>query len=121
MSVRLSALRSGRALHPEISSGTSFCYRLSKSLGNVAAGRFRYIEKKYNDLIGTRTRDLLAWSIVLQPSAIPCSFHDNFIFTFFKINIAFYMLCYRGPATVAMKLEHLTTVLERVRHCCNET
>jgi hypothetical protein len=34
------------------------------------AGRFRYIEK-INDLIGNRTRDLRACSIVPQPTTLP--------------------------------------------------
>jgi hypothetical protein len=42
--VRLSAVIAGRALHPEISSGTR--YRLSKPQGHGASGRVRYIEKK---------------------------------------------------------------------------
>jgi hypothetical protein len=39
--------------------------RLSKPQGHSAAGRIRYIEK-CNDLVGSRTRDHPACSIVLQ-------------------------------------------------------
>jgi hypothetical protein len=45
--------------------GTHFCYRLSRSQGHNAAGRNRLTEKS-NDLIGNRTRDLLACSEVQQ-------------------------------------------------------
>jgi hypothetical protein len=45
--------------------GTHFCWRLSRHQGHNAAGRIRSI-KKSDDLIGNRTRDLPACSIVPQ-------------------------------------------------------
>jgi hypothetical protein len=45
--------------------GTYFCQRLCRPQDYTAAGRYSSI-KKSNDLIGNRTRDLLACSIVLQ-------------------------------------------------------
>jgi hypothetical protein len=48
-----------------------FCYRLSRPKGHSAAGRIRLIEKKSNDLIGIRTRDLPPCSIVPQPTTLP--------------------------------------------------
>jgi hypothetical protein len=41
MAITLSALLSGRALPSESSSGTDFCYRLSKPKGYSAAGKIR--------------------------------------------------------------------------------
>jgi hypothetical protein len=64
MAVRLSALRAGRSLLP----GRFLV--LSRPQGYSAAGRIRLI-KKSNDLFGNRTRDLLACSIVPQPSTLP--------------------------------------------------
>jgi hypothetical protein len=45
--------------------GTHFCERLSQPQDHSAAGRIRSIEM-YNNLIGTRTRDIPACSIVPQ-------------------------------------------------------
>jgi hypothetical protein len=53
---------------PKKITGTHFCYRLSRLQGHSAAGRIRSIEKS-NCLIGNRTRDLPACSIVPQPRA----------------------------------------------------
>jgi hypothetical protein len=50
--------------------GTHFCSRLSRPQGHSAAGRIRSIEKSH-DLIGNRTRDLLACCIVPQPITLP--------------------------------------------------
>jgi hypothetical protein len=50
--------------------GTHVGYRLSRPQGRNAAGRFRSIEK-YSDLIGNRTCDLPACSIVPQPTTLP--------------------------------------------------
>jgi hypothetical protein len=50
--------------------GTHFRQRLSRPQGHSAAGRIRSIEKS-SDLIGNRTRDLPACSIVPQPTALP--------------------------------------------------
>jgi hypothetical protein len=52
--------------------GTHFCWRLSRPQGHSAAGRIRSIEKS-NDLIGNQTRDLLACSIVPQPTTLLCA------------------------------------------------
>jgi hypothetical protein len=64
--VRLSALSAGRPLPPRKIPGTHFCERLSRPQGHNAAGSIRSIEKS-NDLIGNRTRDLPACSVVAQP------------------------------------------------------
>jgi hypothetical protein len=70
MAVMLSAPRAGRPLPPRKIPGTHFCLRLSRPQGHSAAGRIRSIEK-CNDLIGNRTRDLEACSIVPQPTTLP--------------------------------------------------
>jgi hypothetical protein len=70
MAVRLSALRVGRHLPPRKFPGTHFCYSLSRPQGHSAAGRIRSIEES-DDLIGNRTRDLPACSIVSQPTTLP--------------------------------------------------
>jgi hypothetical protein len=58
MPVRLSALREGHTLTPEIYSGTHSCYRLNEPQGHGAAGRIRYTEEfQWPD------RDLTASSI----------------------------------------------------------
>jgi hypothetical protein len=49
--------------------GTHFCQGLSRPQGRSAAGMIRSIEKS-NDLIGSRTRDLPASSIVFQPTKL---------------------------------------------------
>jgi hypothetical protein len=67
MAVKLSALRAGRSLPPRRIPGTHFCQRLCPPQGHSAAGRIRSIEES-NDLIGNRTRDLPACSIVPQPT-----------------------------------------------------
>jgi hypothetical protein len=72
MAVRLSALRVGRPFAPRKIPGTQFCYRLSVPQDHCAAGSIRSIEK-WNDLIGNRTRDLPACSIVPQPTTPPPS------------------------------------------------
>jgi hypothetical protein len=51
--------------------GTHFSYMLSQHQGDSAAGRIRSIEKS-NDLIGNQTCDLLAGSIVPQPTILQC-------------------------------------------------
>jgi hypothetical protein len=50
-------------------SGTYFCYRQSRLQGINSAGRIRSIENS-NDLIGNRTRDPPAYSIVSQPTTL---------------------------------------------------
>jgi hypothetical protein len=59
--------------------GTHFCYSLSRPQGHSAAGRIRSIEKSTN-LIGNRTRDLLACNIVPQPTALSgAPYHSSMI------------------------------------------
>jgi hypothetical protein len=70
MVVRLSAPHAGHNLTPRKIPGTHFCERLSRPHGHSAAGRIRSI-KKSNDLIGNRIHDLLACSIVPQPTMLP--------------------------------------------------
>jgi hypothetical protein len=50
--------------------GTHFCWRLSRSEGHSAAGRASSIEKS-NDLIVNQNSDLLACSILRQPTTLP--------------------------------------------------
>jgi hypothetical protein len=50
--------------------GTHFCKKLSRPQVHSVAGNFRSIEK-YNNLIGTRTRDLPACSVEPQPTTLP--------------------------------------------------
>jgi hypothetical protein len=74
MAVRSSALRKGRARPPQkryfSASGTHFSYRLSKPQGLVRPEGLGKL-KKFIHLIGTRTRDFLAYSIVPQPLRCP--------------------------------------------------
>jgi hypothetical protein len=70
MAVRLSPLRAGRPFTPRKIPGTHFCQNLSRPKGHSADGRIRSIEKS-NVLIGNRTRDLPACSIVPQPITLP--------------------------------------------------
>jgi hypothetical protein len=70
MAVRFSALRAGRLLPPKKIPGTHFCWRLDRPQVHSAAGRIRPIEKKIH-IIGTRTRDVPASSIVPQPTTPP--------------------------------------------------
>jgi hypothetical protein len=51
-------------------SATHFCYMLSRPQAIDSAGRIRSI-KNCNNLIGNRTRDLPACSIVSQPTTLP--------------------------------------------------
>jgi hypothetical protein len=69
MAVRLPALRARHPLAPRKIPGTHFSYRRSRHQGYSAAGRIREIEKIH--LIGTRSRDLPACSIVPQPTTLP--------------------------------------------------
>jgi hypothetical protein len=71
MAVKLSALCAGWPLFtPRKVPGTHFCLRLSQPQGRSAARRVKSIEES-NDLIGNRTRDLPACSIVPQPTTVP--------------------------------------------------
>jgi hypothetical protein len=56
--------------------GTHFCQRLSRPQGQSAARRIWSIEKS-TDLIGNRTRDLPACSIVPQPTTLPSTPADG--------------------------------------------
>jgi hypothetical protein len=67
--VRLSALRTRRSYIPGNIPGTHFCYRLSRSQGQSAAGRIMST-KNSNNIIGNRNRDLPACSAVPQPTAL---------------------------------------------------
>jgi hypothetical protein len=75
MAVRLSASRADRPLPPRKIPGTHFCQRLSRPQGLCAAGKIWSIEKIH--LIGTRTRDLPAYSIVPQQTTVPRSPGDQ--------------------------------------------
>jgi hypothetical protein len=66
--VRLSALRTGHHYPPGNTSGTHFCWRLSRPQGHSATGRIISM-KNSNDTIGNRTRDLPACRAVPQPTA----------------------------------------------------
>jgi hypothetical protein len=55
-----------RSLFTRTIPGTHFCQRLSRG----AARRIRSIEKIIRNLVGNRTRDLPACSIVLQPTTL---------------------------------------------------
>jgi hypothetical protein len=70
MAVKLSALRAGRRTPPMKIPGTHFCHRLSRHQGHSATGRIRSTEKS-KDLIGIRSRDQPACSIVSQPTTLP--------------------------------------------------
>jgi hypothetical protein len=69
MAVRLSALHTGHAVLPRnifSASGTHFCQRMSKPQGLVRPEGLAKL-KKFVHLIGSRTRDLPAYSLVPQP------------------------------------------------------
>jgi hypothetical protein len=55
---------------PRKTSGTHFCWRLSRPQGHSAAGRIRSFEKS-NDLMGIRSRDLPACGVVPQSTTLP--------------------------------------------------
>jgi len=78
MWLRLSAVRTGRLYPQENIPGTHFCYRLIRSQGYSAAGRFMSM-KNSNDIIGNRTRDLPACSAVPQRTGPPRD--PNFVVT----------------------------------------
>jgi hypothetical protein len=58
------------ALYPQEDSWYSFPSEAESTQSHSAAGRIRSIEKS-NDLIGDKTRDLSACSIVPQPTMVP--------------------------------------------------
>jgi hypothetical protein len=101
MAVRLSALPAGRPLSPRKIPGTHFCQRLGRPQGHRADGRIRSIEIIH--LIGSRSRDLLACSIVPQPTTPPCApFNSK---CFFKSR---FPVCFKSPIiteTVSVSLK----------------
>jgi len=69
-------------LPPRNIPGTHLCWRLSEPQGHSAAGSIMSM-KNSNDIIGNRTRDLLACSAVPQPTAPP---HTPFHCVVFQIH-----------------------------------
>jgi hypothetical protein len=90
----MSALRADRPLPSRKIPGIHVCYRHSRPQDHSAAGRIRPTEKS-NDLIGNRTRDLPACSIVPQPTTLPLapvrqrSRHKEFSKSYFHQNLHF--------------------------------
>ena len=63
-------MRIGRLYSPEDTTGTHFCYRLSRTQGHSASGRIKSTNNP-NDPNGNGTRNLPACSAVPQPAAPP--------------------------------------------------
>jgi hypothetical protein len=72
MAVRLLALHGNRPLPPQEDSWYSFLLEAELPQDHNAAGKIRSIEKS-NDLIGIRTCDLPACSIVPLLATLPCA------------------------------------------------
>jgi hypothetical protein len=70
MAVKLLALSAARPSPLREIPGTHFCQRLSRPQGHSVTGKIRSIDKS-NDLIGNRTHDLPACSIVSQTTMLP--------------------------------------------------
>jgi hypothetical protein len=70
MAVRLPALSEDQDLLPERFFGTHFYLGLSKPQAIVWQGVLDKL-RKFNDLIGTGTRTLLAFNIALQVTSLP--------------------------------------------------
>jgi hypothetical protein len=73
MTVRLSALRAGRPLHPLLQEYSWYSFLLeaeSNPRETVRLEGFGKWKKKNNDLIGKQTRDVLAYSTVFQPTTL---------------------------------------------------
>jgi hypothetical protein len=70
MALKLSGLRAGRPSPPGRFLVLISVKRLSRPHGHSVAGRIKLI-KKFNDLIGDRTRNLPACNIVPQPTTLP--------------------------------------------------
>jgi hypothetical protein len=77
MAVRLLALRAGRSLHTEISSGTHFCWRLSKPQGLVRPEGLGKL-KEFNDLNWTQTLVLPVCSITPLCYLLPHNDYDDY-------------------------------------------
>jgi hypothetical protein len=95
MAVRLSALRTDRALPPRKIPGTHFCQRLSRPQGLSEAEGIKSIEKSSN-LIGNRTCDLPACIIVLQPTTLPraTALEKTVLYYTFKETLKHFVLTY---------------------------
>jgi hypothetical protein len=75
------------SLPPGRISGTHFCWRLSRPQGRSATGRIKSLET-FSDPIGSRTRDLPAFSAVPQPTAPPrTSLHLRMLYIYIYIYI----------------------------------
>jgi hypothetical protein len=71
---KLSAAKCGRGLACcDKIPGTHFRLRLSQPLGHSVTRKIRSMEKSYDLLIGNRTTNLLACSIVPQPTMLLCA------------------------------------------------
>jgi hypothetical protein len=68
--VRLLALRIGRLYRPGNIPDTHCCLGLIRPQGHSAAGRAMSM-KNSSDVMGYRTRDLPACSVVPQPTTLP--------------------------------------------------
>jgi hypothetical protein len=84
MAVRLSALRAGRPLRPGIFPILISVRGWGDPRAIVRQEGLGQLKKKVNDLIGTRSRDLLACSTVSQPTTLPrayihCIYIPNFL------------------------------------------
>jgi hypothetical protein len=77
MAVRFSALRAGRSLPHRKMQVLISVKRLSRPQGHSAAGRIRSVEKS-SDLIGNRTRDFPACSIMPQPTTLPLCYCESY-------------------------------------------
>ena len=66
----LSALGTGRLYPLGNILGTRFCYRTSQPQGHRAAGRIMPMKNSF-DIIGNRTRNIPACSVVPQPTGPP--------------------------------------------------
>jgi hypothetical protein len=91
MKVRFSTLKAGCLLLSRKIPGTHFCQRLSRLQGHCAAGKITSIEEI--GLIGNRTRDLPACSIVPQPDTL-LRVRTNNLVRFFSINYIVIGTCF---------------------------
>jgi hypothetical protein len=89
--------------------GAHFCQRLSRPQGHSAAGRIRPI-KKCNKLVGNRTGDLTACSIVPQPTRLPRA--PALYTTDARIQINNYVVIYED--TVFTRLTHKAMTVSNI-------